>query len=69
MNRNLAKQIGKTEMKKEYEAPKAEKMEFNYEETVTASEIVADETSNDPNGQYFKCKCTVYYSPGWGQSC
>ena len=54
-------------MKKAYETPKMEKMEFNYKEQVMASSGAT--YNNDPNGQYYKCTCTVYYAPGWGQNC
>lgn len=55
-------------MKKQYEQPKAEKVEFDYQETVTAS-TDANTYNNDPNGQYYKCTCTTYYAPGWDQNC
>lgn len=55
-------------MKKQYEQPKAEKVEFDYQETVTAS-TDANTYNNDPNGQYHKCTCTTYYAPGWDQNC
>lgn len=57
---------GITDKKKEYEAPKAEKVEFDYQETVTASDI---NYNDDPNGQYYKCIGSTYYSAGWGQNC
>ena len=57
-------------MKKGYDAPKAEKVEFDYSETVSASwETVANENNDDPNGQYYKCTCGTYYAPGWGKNC
>ena len=70
-------------MKKQYETPKAEKLEFDYLESVLAccsrypncehqksgsSEIY----SNDPHGQFYKCTCqpkTSYQSHGWGENC
>lgn len=55
-------------MKKEYEAPKAEKVEFDYQETVTAS-TDANTYNNEPNGQYFKCTCTTYFAPGYNLNC
>ena len=45
-------------MKKEYEAPKAEKVDFDYQETVTAS---GKDYNDDPNGQYYKCTGETYY--------
>ena len=48
-------------MKKEYEAPKAEKMEFDYTETVSAS-TVADANTEKGNS-YFYCTCDPYYVP------
>ena len=64
-------------MKKEYVAPKAEKVVFDYTESVVAcrSEEIqnaADSYNNNPNGQYFKCTCqteTKNYAPGWGRNC
>lgn len=60
-------------MKKAYEEPIAEKVEFNYSENVTASGAEggssANTYNNDPNGQYYKCTCSTYYAPGWGQNC
>ena len=55
-------------MKKQYENPKAEKMEFNYSETVVAS-ISAGDTLNDTIQQYYSCTCSPYYAGGWGQNC
>lgn len=43
--------------KKEYSTPKAEKVEFDYTETVAASKGYND----DPNGQYYKCLSTDYW--------
>jgi len=54
-------------MKKQYEEPVAEKVEFDYSENVTAS--TSSTYNNDPNGQYFKCTCTTYYAPGYNQNC
>jgi len=54
-------------MKKQYEEPVAEKVEFDYSENVTAS--TGSTYNNDPNGQYYKCTCTTHYAPGWGQNC
>ncbi len=72
--------IGEMEMKKNYEAPKAEKMEFDYIESVLAccSKYTdcehqkggsSDVYNSDPHGQYHKCTCTTYYAGGWGQNC
>ena len=36
-------------MKKDYSEPKAEKVDFNYQETVTASGISGDPTIDDPD--------------------
>jgi len=55
-------------MKKEYSAPAAEKLEFDYTETVVASNGQASE-KYDADDQYFKCPCTTYSAPGWGQNC
>ena len=55
-------------MKKTYETPKSERLEFDYSDTVVASGN-SNIPNNDPNGQYFKCACENYYSPGWGQNC
>lgn len=55
-------------MKKKYEAPKAEKLEFDYSDTVVASGAVHN-YNDDPNGAYYKCTGESYYSPGWGQNC
>ena len=55
-------------MKKEYIKPEAEKMEFNYSETVTASTGNGDQ-KYDVDDQYYKCPCTTYYAGGWGQNC
>ena len=60
-------------MKKEYDAPKAEKVEFDYTETVVASHGWCNQGkesenegdikyNNDPNGQYYKCLATYYYN-------
>lgn len=54
-------------MKKEYQKPEAEKVEFDYTEQVVACS--SDGYNDDPNGQYYKCECTTYYAPGWGQNC
>ena len=51
-------------MKRTYETPKAEKLEFAYTDMVVASGA-----NNDPNGQYYKCGSGTYYAPGWGQNC
>ena len=70
-------------MKKQYETPKAEKLEFDYVESVLAccsrypncehqNGQTSDAYNSDPNGQYFKCTCqpqTSYYAGGWGQNC
>ena len=57
-------------MKKKYEAPKAEKLEFDYSDTVVASGGQGGITyNNDPNGQYYKCTGESYYSAGWGEGC
>ena len=57
-------------MKKHYEEPFAEKVEFDYSENVTASNgSTANTDNNDPNGQYYKCTCSTYYAPGWSQNC
>ena len=55
-------------MKKEYVAPKMEKIEFDYTDVVTASNPAVN-YNNDPNGQYYKCTGQSYYAPGWGQNC
>ena len=62
---------------KKYEEPKAEKLEFDYSDNVVASRdcpvggkgTSGNTYNNDPNGQYYKCTCTTYYAPGWGQNC
>lgn len=56
-------------MKEQYEAPRIEKLEFDYADVVTASGGQTSTYNNDPNGQYYKCTCTTYYAPGWGQNC
>ena len=53
-------------MKKEYESPKAEKVEFDYSDTVVAS---GKDYNDDPNGQYYKCTGGSYYAAGWGENC
>lgn len=58
---------GEKTMKKHYEEPVAEKVEFDYSDNVTASK--GETYNDDPNGQYFKCTCTTYYADGWGQNC
>ena len=55
-------------MKKTYETPKVEKLEFAYSDMVVASGG-GNTYNNDPNGQYYKCTCSTYYAPGWGQNC
>ena len=55
-------------MKKEYLAPAAEKLEFNYTETVVASNGQASE-KHDVDDQYHLCPCTTYYAEGWGDNC
>ena len=52
------------EKKKEYTSPKAEKVEFDYTETVSASVNNCGGKkgyNDDPNGQYYKCLSTDYY--------
>lgn len=56
-------------MKEQYEAPRIEKLEFDYTDVVTASGGPTNTCNNDPNGQHFKCTCTTYYAPGWSQNC
>ncbi|MBR0160173.1 MAG: hypothetical protein IJQ02_02610 [Oscillospiraceae bacterium] len=57
-------------MKKTYETPKVEKLEFAYSDMVVASGGQGNSPNNDPNGQYYKCaSCANYYAPGWGQNC
>ena len=57
-------------MKRKYESPKAEKLEFNYSDTVVASGGNGGKNYNDdPNGQYYKCSGEPYYAAGWGQNC
>ena len=60
-------------MKKKYEPPKVEKLDFDYKEAVVASTTGqgGPEVSsyNDPDGQYYKCGCAPYYAPGWGENC
>ena len=41
-------------MKKQYEAPKAEKVEFDYKEMVTAS---------GPKKEHWNCKCKEIHIP------
>lgn len=55
-------------MKKEYESPKAEKLDFDYQEAIVASSNSGNTTTgpevgynNDPDGQYHKCGCTPYW--------
>lgn len=51
-------------MKKAYETPRAEKLEFNYTKVVVASDNHANNKpkyNNDPNGQYYKCLSTNYW--------
>lgn len=55
-------------MRKEYEVPVAEKMEFDYTETVVASDVQSSEKYNEDT-QYFKCPCTSYFAGGWGNNC
>lgn len=54
-------------MKKEYEAPKAEKMEYDYTETVSAS-TVADANTEKGNN-YHVCSCASYWDGNWGELC
>ncbi len=54
-------------MKEQYEAPRIEKLEFDYTDVVAASGGV--NYNDDPNGQYFKCSGESYYAAGWGQNC
>lgn len=61
------KEQNEKSMKKQYEEPFAEKVEFDFSENVTAS--TGATYNNDPNGQYFKCTCSTYYAPGYGQDC
>lgn len=46
-------------MKEQYEAPKIEKLEFDYTDVVTASG--GNKYNNDPNDQYYKCLSTDYW--------
>ena len=50
-------------MKKAYETPRAEKLEFNYSKVVVASDEGNNKPkyNNDPNGQYYKCLSTNYW--------
>ena len=51
-------------LKKAYETPRAEKLEFNYTKVVVASDNHANNKpkyNNDPNGQYYKCLSTNYW--------
>lgn len=54
-------------MKKEYQTPAAEKVEFDYSETVVAS-TEADANTEKGNPNYY-CTCDPYYAGGWGQNC
>ncbi len=57
-------------MKKTYETPKVEKLEFDYSDTVVASGN-SNTSGENPDDQYWSgCTCDrTYYAPGWGQSC
>lgn len=54
-------------MKKEYQTPAAEKVEFDYSDTVVAS--TEAEANNEKGNAYFQCSCNTYYAPGYGQNC
>ena len=47
-------------MKKPYETPRAEKLEFNYTKVVVSSHD-KPKYNNDSNGQYYKCLSTDYW--------
>lgn len=53
-------------MKEHYEAPRIEKLEFDYTDVIAAS---GKNYNDDPNGQYYKCSDEPYYAAGWGQNC
>ena len=49
-------------MKKPYNTPRAEKLEFNYTKVVVASnENNKPKYNDDPNGKYYKCLSTDYW--------
>ncbi len=54
-------------MKKEYEAPKAEKIEFDYDDIVTAS---GGTTTNAGDNSYWKCTGSSHWEDNstsyWG---
>ena len=68
-------------MKKEYESPRAEKIQFDYVESVVASRDccvcgggtqtgVSDAQSDLPTPMNdWKCSCDGWYASGWGQNC
>ena len=57
-------------MKKTYETPKVEKLEFDYSDTVVASGNSNTPTDNPDNQYWLGCTCDrTYYSGGWGQQC
>ena len=47
-------------MKKPYKTPRAEKLEFDYNKVVVASDH-ATKYNDDPNGKYYKCLSTNYW--------
>ncbi len=55
-------------MKKTYESPRMEKLEFNYTDAIVASNNQSN-YNDDPNGQYYKCTGESYYAAGWGKNC
>lgn len=56
-------------MKKTYETPKVEKLEFDYSDTVVASGN-SNTPNNEPGNTHYKCDpCATYYAPGWGENC
>ena len=51
-------------MKKEYKTPEAEKVEFDYTESVVAcnsNKTDESDSQHDLGDPYYKCACTAYY--------
>ena len=48
-------------MKKEYKAPKVERMEFNYSDTVVASGCGNTTTYSQTNAEGEYCQSKIYY--------
>lgn len=56
-------------MKKTYEEPSVEKLDFDYKHVITASGTAEADANTEKGNAYYYCACTPYYAAGWGQNC